>query len=152
MLGKCEKLTLVMDSSGDLTDSDITKLQTGDLCLRKVVGREKVYHAGVYCGRNEVIEYTGSTPTNPSAMQSSSSVAFSNQSSVNGRVSKISVKIFISGQKLWVYRLKAGIPKNLLDKIMKAMDYNEPYNVQCNNCFHFAMRLLEISPGPEAIG
>lgn len=41
------------------TGAPRTELREGDLFLREMNG--KLYHAGIYCGNNEVIDFTGSS-------------------------------------------------------------------------------------------
>lgn len=40
------------------TGAPRNELREGDLFLREMNG--KLYHAGIYCGNNEVIDFTGS--------------------------------------------------------------------------------------------
>lgn len=52
-----ENFELKLDSSGD--ELDISQLQAGDLILRGINGVNlKIYHAGIFCGQNDVIQFT----------------------------------------------------------------------------------------------
>lgn len=49
----------VLKPSGDNFSHDISKLKKGDLILRNVLALgKKIFHAGIYCGQNEVIQFT----------------------------------------------------------------------------------------------
>ncbi|XP_026094385.1 uncharacterized protein LOC113066661 [Carassius auratus] len=144
----------VLKSSGD--NFNLSVLQKGDLILRKSFGPgKKFFHAGIYCGKNEVIQFTCTVPPDqtqisPSSSSSSSCSCSSCQLLTNhqGLVDKISVKKFISGQLFHVYRLNNGPREDLSQRISLAMDDNRDYHLLTNNCLHFALRVLGFSPGP----
>ncbi|KAL7844621.1 hypothetical protein SRHO_G00231600 [Serrasalmus rhombeus] len=113
-------------------------LVPGDLLMRTMTP-SKLYHAGIYCGKNEVIEFSGAT-----GQKSSASSNMLMQTNTFGEVHKISVKHFANQQKLLVFRLKSGAPEQLAANIANAMDKEIPYDVMTFNCVHFALCILEI--------
>jgi len=49
--------TIIESNDGNFNTSN---LQMGDLILRKVLGsKKKIYHAGIFCGQNDVIQFSG---------------------------------------------------------------------------------------------
>lgn len=149
--GSNKDFDLVIKSSGDhFSHNDLSKLKKGDLILRRVLSPgKKIFHAGIYCGENEVIQFTSTAV--PTLASCSSSLPFASSqvsSQLKGLVDKISLKKFIFGQGFKVLRLKDGPPINISQKISDAMDDEQEYHLMTNNCLHFALRVLEVSPGP----
>ncbi|KAL6470334.1 hypothetical protein MHYP_G00214530 [Metynnis hypsauchen] len=118
-------------------------LVPGDLLMRRM-GHLKPYHAGIYCGNNDVIEFSGAT-----GQKSSASCNMLKQTNKFGQVQKISVKNFANQQKLHVFRLESGAPKQLAGNIANAMDKEIPYDVMMFNCVHFALCILEVNPDTD---
>lgn len=57
--GTHEDFETVLKSDGGISDSEVTKLKEGDLILRPKERKGIFYHAGVYCGESEVIDFVG---------------------------------------------------------------------------------------------
>lgn len=108
----------------------------GDLLLRET--DYGAYHAGVYCGNNEVIDFTGSERKMQSVLKSDVHEF--------GTVSKKSLKHFKCGKSVEVYRLRAKekFPKSFPKNVQEAMDKFVKYHVLKFNCLHFALCVLEV--------
>ncbi|XDV53382.1 hypothetical protein PO909_021895 [Leuciscus waleckii] len=147
ILGCNGNFKTILESNDD-GNFNMSKLKIGDLILRRMLGtKTKIYHAGVFCGQNDVIQFSAILNNPPSSFNCSVSKcqALSEQTGV---VDKVSVKKFISGQKFFVLRLTTGPPRDLQKNINMAMDDNRDYHLFNNNCLHFALRLLGGTPGP----
>ncbi|CAM4733982.1 unnamed protein product [Leuciscus chuanchicus] len=166
ILGCNGNFKTILESNDD-GNFNMSKLEIGDLILRRMLGtKTKIYHAGVFCGQNDVIQFSVAphcSTQDPEGRVGSRSKAILNNppSSFNcsvskcqalseqtGEVDKVSVKKFISGQKYFVLRLTTGPPRDLQENINMAMDDNRDYHLFNNNCLHFALRLLGGTPGP----
>ncbi|KAK2866904.1 hypothetical protein Q8A67_025021 [Cirrhinus molitorella] len=71
-----EDFICIMKSSGD--NFNISKFNRGDLILRRVLDTsKKFYHAGIYCGESEVIQFTATgNPTKTTLLSGSSGSSF----------------------------------------------------------------------------
>lgn len=129
----------ILSGEQGITDSDISKLEPGDLILRAAmdpVGK-LIYHAGVYSGDNKVIHFTSQTKK--------VTLSWSVSSEEEGIVEEICVKTFINDQTFFAFRLKSGIPKNFKSIVeMTLKYYTKKYNLLTNNCLHFAFSLLGV--------
>ncbi|XP_043085027.1 uncharacterized protein LOC122331565 [Puntigrus tetrazona] len=134
----------VMEGKGDISDSELPNLREGDLILRNMIDESSpLYHAGVYCGNEEVIELTAPLGTN---WYEKISTLFSSQQSV--AVIKENVSHFLNGKLYKVFRLKHGIPEEFANSVKSAMKCNEQYDPCRNNSLHFALRLLKLQAKP----
>ncbi|KAA0724650.1 hypothetical protein E1301_Tti015313 [Triplophysa tibetana] len=129
-----------MESRTGMSGSNVQNLRTGDLILR--TGENKpgslFYHAGVYSGNEEVIDFSFQTEEGHSLPSWSASLKG------KGSVSKTGRHLFTQNKPFCVLRLRSGIPKNFNDIVQKAMNHEEDYNLLTNNCLHFALRLLGV--------
>ncbi|KAL1277147.1 hypothetical protein QQF64_023820 [Cirrhinus molitorella] len=142
MSGTHKEFDEFMESEGDITDGAVSKLREGDLILRCMNTGSLLYHAGIYCGNEEVIEFTAPSGTN--WLEKIPVMLFPQRSAT---VIKESVSHFLNG-KFYVFRLRSGIPKEFSTFVRLGMKYNEEYNLYKNNSLHFAMRLLKLETGP----
>lgn len=53
----------VLQKEDGISESDEKKLAEGDLILRPMDGKGPFYHAGIYCGESEVIDFAGKKHT-----------------------------------------------------------------------------------------
>ncbi|XP_073724371.1 uncharacterized protein [Misgurnus anguillicaudatus] len=134
--------------SDDNIKEAIKNLRMGDLILRKTTSLIPIfYHVGLYNGEL-VVDF--SVPSNPSF----SAISTSHLSSGGkGLVSYKSVKNFIVQKPFIIYRPRITIPPNFSEVLQNALDYTGIYHPLNNNCLHFALRLLGLSPGkiPESL-
>jgi len=59
--GNHNDFNMVLESENGVLESDEPKLKVGDLILRPMDGKGLFYHAGIYCGESEVIDFVGKT-------------------------------------------------------------------------------------------
>lgn len=110
------------------------KLELGDLFLRKM--NSGFYHAGVYCGEKEIIDFI--------VPQCKKNCLISSITSTKcyGDVCKRHIKHFLNDRPYKIFRLRGGIPQNFTHKVQQAMSYEKAYHPITFNCWHFALKLL----------